>query len=205
MVPLQSAIKLQPPVARYDLSASAKSEFSQIVARNQWGRLSGSDLEQWVRALDSTRFEIPSTFTMYNFEQHKRDGDEWTSEPFYTAPLGYKLNLSVYANGVGKGAGTHVSVFLQLMPGEFDGRLRWPFRGSFVVKLLDQSGNGRDIQQNISFSDGTPEVTRRPTYTGWEEPKFVAYRQLYPQSQYSYTGTPQYIKNGCIQFQVVTV
>lgn len=139
-------------------------------------------------------------------EQHKRDGDEWTSEPFYTAPQGYKLNLSVYANGNGNGAGMYVSVFLQLMPGEFDGRLRWPFRGSFVVKLLVQSGFGRDIQRNISFiSFGTLEDVARPTYTGWGEPKFVSHRQLYPQSQYPYIGTPQYIKNGCIQFQVVTV
>ena len=204
------SVVVQPPVARYDLSASAKIEFSQIVARNQWGMLRGGDLKQQVHALDSSRFETPCTFMMHNFEQHKRDGDEWTSHPFYTAPHGYKLNLSVYANGNGDGTGTHVSVFLQLMPGEFDDRLRWPFRGSSVVKLLDQSGNGRDVQQEISYGYGTPEhVARRPTYTentGWGMRTFLAHRQLYTQSQYPPVyNPPLYIKDGCVQFQVLTV
>ena len=144
---------------------------------------------------------------MYNFEQHKRDGDEWLSKPFYTAPQGYKLNLSVYANGNGNAAGQYISVFLQILPGEFDDRLRWPFRGSFVVKLLDQSGNKRDIEQSVSFAYGAPEeVARRPTFTentGWGKNSFFAHRELYTQGQWPWN--PVYVKDGCIHFQVMTV
>ena len=182
----------QPPVAEYNLSALARDELARIVARKQRGNLRGSELNRQIRELDSTRLKTPCTFMMYDFEQHKRDRDEWLSKPFYTAPQGYKMNLSVYANGNGDGAGTHVSVYLQLMPGEFDDRLRWPFRGSFVVKLFEQSNNGQDIQTEISFSSQTPrDVAGKPTYKenrGWGRPEFVAQRNLGPQYSSMYSS-----------------
>ena len=32
-------------------------------------------------------------------------------EPFFVTPTGYKMCFMVYANGCGKGKGTHISVF----------------------------------------------------------------------------------------------
>ena len=40
--------------------------------------------------------------------------------------------LKVYANGLGRGEGTHVSVYAYLMRREFDDLLKWPFRDSVV-------------------------------------------------------------------------
>ena len=41
--------------------------------------------------------------------------------------------LKVYANGVGSGEGTHVSLYLYLMKGPYDDKLEqsghWPLRG----------------------------------------------------------------------------
>ncbi len=37
--------------------------------------------------------------TMTNFQQHKRDDDIWYSPPVYTHHQGYKICLSVDANG----------------------------------------------------------------------------------------------------------
>ena len=45
--------------------------------------------------------------------------------------------LSVDVCGI-DGEGTDIAVFLHLMQGEFDDRLRWPFRGMVTVMLLDQ-------------------------------------------------------------------
>ena len=209
----------QPPVALYNLSAFAMNEFARIVKEEKKGRLHGSELKR----LDSTLLETPCTFLMYVFEQHKRDSDKWSSKPFYTAPEGYKLNLSVYANGYGDGKKTHVSVFLQLMPGEFDGVLRWPFTGSFTVTLLeqsdreqdfededsdseedseeDQSDNEQEIEEEISFSYGTPEdVIGRPRgrkNSGLGETKFVSHRKLRRRRD-----SPVYVKDNCICIQV---
>ena len=62
---------------------------------------------------------------MSNFSEHRRSGKVWHSPPFYYRE-GYKMCLGVYANGVGKGAGTHVSVSLLLLKGCYDDQLKWP-------------------------------------------------------------------------------
>ena len=203
---------LQPPVAKYNLSADARDEFARIVTRKRRGNLRGNDLKRQVCALDSSRLQTPCTLMMYDFEKHNRDSDEWLSKPFYTAPQGYKLNLRVDANGHGNGKDTHVSVFLQLLPGEFDDRLRWPFRGSFIVKLLDQSGNGQHIEEEIPFSSRAPdECAGKPTYrenrAGWGRHEFAAQRDLW-----QYTGCwllwkdyPVYIDEDCGYFQVTKI
>ena len=47
----------------------------------------------------------------------------------------YMMCLKVYANGQGDGKGTHVTVAVCLMRGEFDDLLKWPFRGDFTIQL----------------------------------------------------------------------
>ena len=48
--------------------------------------------------------------TMTNFRKHCVAHDRWSSPAFYTHDGGYKLCISVCANGVGSGAGSHVSI-----------------------------------------------------------------------------------------------
>ena len=74
---------------------------------------------------------------MSNFSQHKKVDDTWFSPPFYTENGGYKLQLVVYANGVGIGEGTHLSVFVYLMKNENDDNLKWPFGGDITIQLLN--------------------------------------------------------------------
>ena len=54
---------------------------------------------------------------MPKFSEYRRSGKVWHSLSFYYKE-GYKMCLAVYANGVGGGAGTHVSVALILLKGE---------------------------------------------------------------------------------------
>ena len=65
--------------------------------------------------------------TMPNFSEYHRSGKVWHSPPFYYRE-GYKMCLSVYANGVGAGAGTHVSLGIILLRGELDDQLEWPMK-----------------------------------------------------------------------------
>ena len=60
------------------------------------------------------------------------------SKPFYTGPKGYKMCLGVFPGGNGDGKGNSISVFIHMMKGECDSELKWPFRGSVVVELLNQ-------------------------------------------------------------------
>ena len=65
------------------------------------------------------------TLHMPKFSEYRRSGKVWHSPPFYYRE-GYKMCLAVYANGVGFGAGTHVSVSLLLLRGKYDNYLKWP-------------------------------------------------------------------------------
>ena len=84
--------------------------------------------------------QLQKPFPQFNiildgFEKHKKSNDEWFSPPFYTHLGGYRICLRVHANGVGTGKGTHVSVYVFLMRGEYDDLLKWPFRGDVTIQL----------------------------------------------------------------------
>ena len=67
------------------------------------------------------------------------------STSFYTAPFGYKLKLSVKPNGDGSGKNTHLSVFVILMKGEYDGMLLWPFN-----RPVSEENPGRGFSRFVS-------------------------------------------------------
>lgn len=64
---------------------------------------------------------------------------ELVSPPWYTSQFGYKLQASLFLNGNGAGEGTHLSLYIKILPGEFDALLRWPFAHSVAFTLFDQS------------------------------------------------------------------
>ena len=134
--------------------------------------------------LNSHIFSCPVEFTMTNFEQHKSDHDNWCSPPFYTHPEGYKMCLKVYASGNGVGNGSYVSVFVSIMKGEFDNKLKWPFRRNFTISLLDQEDkNSHDMGQTVHFTDTVPvEFSSRSidkeSNKGWGLPKFIPHADL---------------------------
>ncbi len=136
--------------------------------------------------------------TMTNFQQHKRDDDQWHSPPVYTHHQGYKICLRVDVNGIGTGKGTHVSVYVHFMRGEFDDSLKWPFRGVISYQLLNQV-DGKDHKTiTIPYDDKTPNMlcTRvtegERTKLGWGYPQFIAHTEL----------EPKYLRNDTLLFQI---
>ena len=143
----------------------------------------------------------PAEFTMTNFEQHKTDNDEWFSPPFYTHPKGYKFCMSVVANGCGKREGTHTSVGICLMKGEFDDQLKWPFQGCIIIQLLSQV-NGEHKETKIPFTGNDPSydsVASRVLAKGRERAdtasvilNFISHTNL----------LPKYLKHDCLKLRV---
>ena len=167
-----------------------KDNCAEIKTDNQQLRNKIEALEVLIRSplADPPRTEtihiVPSDgIVMDNFEQHKRDNDEWYSPPLYTHPQGYKICLCVDANGWGTGEGTHVTVGVHFMRGEFDNSLKWPFRGSILIQLVDQNGQPNDIR-TIVYNDSMPiEECSRVMYGeratgGWGFGKFLAHNML---------------------------
>ena len=92
-------------------------------------------------------------FTISEFSKHKVPGDRWRSPSFYTHPQGYKFSVIVCANGYGRGEGTHVSVGVTMMKGEYDDLLAFPFRGVFTVEIINWLQDKHHIQHTIHITD----------------------------------------------------
>ena len=93
---------------------------------------------QWLRPDICIPNNLPPCYVaMNNFGRHRADDDVWYSPPFYSGPRGYKMRLLVYANGRGSGEGSHVSVYVQIIQGQFDGILTWPYEGSITFEIIN--------------------------------------------------------------------
>lgn len=72
-------------------------------------------------------------------EAQGKEGIELISPSWYTSQFGYKLQASLFLNGNGTGEGTHLSLYIKLLPGEYDALLKWPFSHTVAFTLFDQS------------------------------------------------------------------
>ena len=144
----------------------------------------------------------PCDFVMTDYEQRKKDGTKWCSEPFYSHNKGYKLRLLVKANGL--------SVHVQLLKGEFDGQLNWPFRGQVTVELLSQSGNPEHFVRIVNFTETTNNavigrVKRDEADEYWGYSSFIPFARLNLAKKLFGSEPPQYLKNDCLRFRVSRV
>ena len=98
------------------------------------------EMEKKVQILDNTLFPHKHHFMMFPYKQLKSTNSEWYSPPMYTHPGGYKFCVNVTPNGDSEGKGTHLSLYLVSLPGEFDDQLRWPVTISYTIQLLEKMG-----------------------------------------------------------------
>lgn len=123
-----------------------------------------SDLHDQQILVHQTGFPVgPVDFTMDNFQLRREEDDYWYSLPFYTHPRGYKMCLGVNANGWGHGNGTHVSLYVFLMQGEFDDQLKWPYQGHVTIQLLDQMSGTDHLTKKLDMTSrslATQRVTK---------------------------------------------
>ena len=124
----------------------------------------------------------PVDIVMDEFRKQKWTDDDWYSPPFYSHLGGYKMCLNVCANGHGDGKGTHVSVFVCLMKGEFDDDLKWPFSGEIAIQLKTTNPHEPQYSMVIHLDDCSDDVVCKPTRErncGHGYPEFISYCDLY--------------------------
>ena len=80
--------------------------------------------------------QAPIEFIIGDFRGKKKDNEVWLT-CFYAYNRGYKFRLKVYPNGIGDGSGSHLSVHVELMRGEYDDELKWPFEGDIQIELFN--------------------------------------------------------------------
>ena len=143
---------------------------------------------------------------MDNFTQHQEDGDKWCSTPFYSGPQGYKMRLQVYANGCGDGAGTHVSVYVQIIQGEYDDTLIWPYTGTVIFEIINWKDDRNHVKKTVDFSQegviaagcGNKPIGKKNNPWGYF--KVLSHNELYRRNS-------QYVNNDilCIRVSSITV
>jgi TNF receptor-associated factor 4 len=143
---------------------------------------------------------LPIVFTLDDYENRRVKGDMgWSSPPFYTHMQGYRMCLWVDIGGNGPGKGIYISVFLSLTKGEYDAKLKWPFRGSIIIQLLNQQDEEMPHTEVIKYHDHTPNSTAgRVMEDGrmskpWGKGKFMRHDELLAGG---------FIKNDILRFQV---
>ena len=140
---------------------------------------------------------------MYNFSEHKRVGDQWYSQPFYTGSSGYKLKLSAYANGYSTGTGTHVCVSVHLMNGANDESLKWPFKSEITLQLLNWREDKGHVEKTIDHYNAPLKSRTRVTQGdispgGRGKPDFISHSDL----EYNANYNTEYINSDKLCFVI---
>lgn len=91
----------------------------------------------------------------------------------------------MFLNGNGPGENSHVSVYIKILPGEYDALLKWPFSHSVTFTLFEQSVSGAGSQGGIAESfvpDPSWENFQRPSNEpdslGFGFPRFISHELL---------------------------
>ena len=147
------------------------------------------------RKLEVVDFCVPNVARRLSKKQY------YLSAPFYAPPrpCGYKMCIGVSMFGRGQGRGTHVSVNVHLMAGDFDDYLEWPFMGEVVVQILDRKGDEHCTKTIVFTEDTHPRFGERvldgEMNDGWGCVKFLSHAEL----------VPRYLVNDAILLQVSKV
>ena len=189
-----------------------QTDCSELKGENQRLNRELTALSQAVTTKGATAVDVPVTVAqraivplvpsdvliMTDFKQHKKDKGDCYLPSIYTHYQGYKICLRVVAYGQLAGKGTHISVFVHFMRGEFDDFLQWPFRGTISLRLLDQlSGVHHKVYTSIYDDSRQMDVCNRALYgeraaKGYGSVLFLAHTEL----------EPKYLRNNTLKFQV---
>ncbi|NXI33246.1 TRAF4 factor, partial [Sterrhoptilus dennistouni] len=120
-------------------------------------------------------------------ESKARSNYEFFSPPFYTHKYGYKLQVSAFLNGNGSGESSHLSVYIRVLPGEYDNLLEWPFSYRVTFSLLDQSDPSLSKPQHI-----TETFHPDPNWKNFQKP--AAIRSSLDESTLGF-GYPKFISH----------
>ncbi|XP_076364198.1 TNF receptor-associated factor 4-like isoform X3 [Tachypleus tridentatus] len=117
-------------------------------------------------------------------EAKTKESYELSSSPFYTSQYGYKLMATLFPNGNGAGEGGHLSVYIKILPGEYDPLLPWPFSHTVSFTLYDQISSPAKATNIVESFVPDPSwenfqrPSKEPNALGFGFPCFVSHEML---------------------------
>ncbi|KAA3674061.1 uncharacterized protein DEA37_0013630 [Paragonimus westermani] len=82
-------------------------------------------------------------FVVPNFSAIESKSCGLWSDAFYLGNPGYRLRAKLEFTTY------HMGIFIQLTPGEFDARLKWPFCEHVQFVLIDQTSSGKNLARTL--------------------------------------------------------
>ena len=161
-------------------------------------------LESAIRTIALKTYQgVSFTFKVQNYSKKKEKKEIVYSQPFYTDNDGYYMRIVVYPNGCGGGKDTHISVYVEVLKGNYDDNLNWPFVGSVKLELLNQLQDNNHHHMTASFNKET--VLQVGGCRGYS--KYIAHSQLSKgpaceSDHFSSLYGTQYLKDDTLYFRI---
>ena len=113
--------------------------------------------------------------------------------------------LRVVVNGIGSGKGTHLSLIVSLLKGEYDDQLQWPFNANITIQLLNWSGDYGHKEDTIPHHRSPLKCRTRVTEgdiapCGKGSGQFISHSVLE-----SVTSDVQFITDNKICFNIIKI
>ena len=186
-----------------------QKEFQEILKENneQIKKLedqlqtNGQVIEQQQQVISQLRRQggiLPYDITFSDYRQLKARDGYIDSPPMYTHPEGYKFELSLWPNGGGTGAGTHVAVSVYLLKSGHDAELKFPVKFTITVQLLNQHRDQDHHTRDIRCERKTREKLGNHIGYDW---KFIPHADL----EWNRAKQTQYLKEDCLKFRITKI
>ena len=182
-----------------------EQELSEVRSELELSRVS---LSQQCYSVQASIGVFPVEFVMTDFSQRQEVKEVWRSGSFYSHLQGYRLCLVIYPS---EAQDAHLSVHASLVQGEFDDKLKWPFRGEITVQLRNVLMDKHHATGVIKFTELTPsQFTSRvdcpgegqkSEREGWGLKRFILRSEL----SYNAVKNKQYLKDNKLFFRVLKV
>ena len=106
----------------------------------------------------------------------------------------------------GVAAGTHVSVYVYLMKGQYDDGLPWPFTANIMLQIVNQSGDQYHLNTDIPFyCDAAADVSQKPNPPAPDRSGAGGspFCEFMPHNAVESTSSnKQYIKSNCLKLRL---
>ena len=139
------------------------------------------------------------TIVLAGYQEKMKKGVDWYSQPYYTHLHGYKMCVYVQL----RPSQNYLYVYSHLLRGEYDAGLKWPFRGTVVVQLLNQLSDDNHYDYVFDYSQASDDMSQRVTSGERSEYMYPSIFCL-PLNSLDYNSSKkcQYLKNDCLIFNV---
>ena len=137
------------------------------------------------------------TIFLTDYQQKRTNGVYWVSPPYYTHSHGYKMGINVNL------CFARLVVYSCLLRGEYDAGLKWPFRGTVVVQLLNQLSDDNHYDYVFDYSQASDRESQRVTSGETSARKSSSTPDLpFAALEYNPSKKCQYLKDDCLKFRV---